>query len=67
MATHIELDEALLTQIVRLGHFSTKKSAVNAALAEYLRHLKRQQLLDLRGKVHWDGDLDAMRSSRGAE
>jgi Arc/MetJ family transcription regulator len=64
MATHIELDEALLKQIVRLGHFSTKKAAVNAALAEYLRHLKRRQLLELRGKVHWDGDLDAMRSSR---
>jgi Arc/MetJ family transcription regulator len=64
MATHIELDETLLKQIVRLGHFSTKKAAVNAALAEYLRHLKRRQLLELRGKVHWDGDLDAMRSSR---
>jgi len=67
MATHIELDEALLRQIVRLGHFSTKKAAVNAALAEYLRYLKRHQLLELRGKGHWEGDLEAMRSSRGSE
>jgi Arc/MetJ family transcription regulator len=67
MATHIDLNEALLKQIVRLGHFSTKKAAVNAALAEYLRHLQRQQLLEMRGKVQWEGDLDAMRSSRGLE
>lgn len=61
MASHIDLDEALVRQVIRLGRFTTKKAAVNAALAEYARLLKRRQLLELRGKVRWEGDLDEMR------
>lgn len=61
MATHIDLDEALVKQVVRLGRFPTKKAAVDAALAEYVRLLKRRQLLELRGKVDWEGDLEQMR------
>lgn len=61
MATHIDLDEGLVKQVVRLGRFPTKKAAVNAALAEYVRLLKRRQLLELRGKVDWEGDLEQMR------
>ncbi len=61
MASHIDLDEALVREVIRLGHFTTKKAAVNAALAEYARLLQRRQLLDLRGKLSWEGDLDEMR------
>jgi len=64
MRTHIELDERLLAQVQHLGRFATKKAAVNAALAEYTKLLKRQQLLELRGKVRWEGDLDRLRASR---
>jgi Arc/MetJ family transcription regulator len=53
MATPIELDPELLEEAVALGGFGTKKAAVDAALAEYIRTLKRQQLLALRGKVGW--------------
>jgi Arc/MetJ family transcription regulator len=61
MPSHIDLDEALVREVIRLGHFTTKKAAVNAALAEYARLLKRRQLLGLRGKVSWEGDLNEMR------
>jgi Arc/MetJ family transcription regulator len=67
MRTHIELDEHLLTQVQNLGHFATKKAAVNTALAEYAKLLKRRQLLELRGKVSWEGDLDRLRASRNPE
>lgn len=67
MRTHIELDDALLEQVRELGHFPSKKAAVNAALAEYAKLLKRQQLLALRGKVAWQGDLDALRANRKEE
>ncbi len=66
MATHIDLDPELLEEAVALGGFTTKKAAVNAALAEYIRASKRQQLLALRGKVAWVGDLDALRERRAA-
>jgi Arc/MetJ family transcription regulator len=61
MPSHIDLDEALVREVIRLGHFTTKKAAVNAALAEYARLLQRRQLLDLRGKLRWEGDLNEMR------
>lgn len=64
MATHIELDPGLLEEALALGGFTTKKAAVNAALAEYIRASKRRQLLALRGKVEWSGDLDALRERR---
>jgi Arc/MetJ family transcription regulator len=66
MATHIELDADLLEEAIALGGFATKKAAVNAALAEYIRSSKRQQLLALRGKVAWTGDLEALRARRTA-
>lgn len=61
---HIDLDESLVAEVMRLGRYSTKKAAVNAALAEYVRVLKRRQLLELRGKMPWDGSLERMRERK---
>ena len=67
MKTHVDLDETLLEQVVQLGRFPTKKAAIQAALAEFVKTLKRQELLTLRGQVSWQGNLDQLRSTRGPE
>jgi len=67
MRTHVDLDEALLDQVVELGHFPTKKAAIQAALVEFVKTLKRRQLLALRGQVPWQGDLDQLRSTRNTD
>lgn len=64
MKTHIELDDTLLEEVFRMGGFDTKKAAVNAALAEYAKLLKRRELLKMQGKVPWVEDLDALRADR---
>ena len=64
MKTHIELDDDLLEEVFRMGHFSTKKAAVNAALLEYAKLLKRRELLAMQGKVPWVENLDALRMDR---
>lgn len=64
MRMHLELDKQLLEEVCRLGHFATKKAAVACALVEYAKILKRQQLLALRGKVKWEGDLQTLRRQR---
>src|ERR1700732_516413 len=64
MKTHIELDDKLLAEVFELGGFATKKAAVNTALAEYVKLLKRRELLEMRGKIRWEGDLDEMRMDR---
>ena len=63
MRTHLELDCNLLEQFCTLGRFSTKTVAVNMALAEYAKLLKRQQLLALHGQVEWQGDLDSLQGN----
>lgn len=64
MKTHIDVDAKVLEEIMRMGSFPSKKAAINAALAEYLRKLKRLDLLAMRGNVPWVGDLDALRADR---
>ena len=64
MPMHIDLDESLVNEVMHLGAYPTKKAAVNAALAEYVRMLKRRRLLELRGQVPWEGSLDRMRERR---
>lgn len=64
MYTHVEVDESTLAQVMQLGAFASKKAAINTSLAEMAKSLKRRELLALRGKVPWSGDLAAMRSTR---
>ncbi len=64
MKTHVDVDAGVLDEIMRMGNFASKKTAINAALAEYLRKLKRLDLLSMRGNVPWVGDLDALRADR---
>jgi Arc/MetJ family transcription regulator len=64
MKTHVDIDGGVLQEVMRMGKFSSKKTAINAALAEYLRKLKRLDLLAMRGNVPWVGDLDALRADR---
>jgi len=65
MRTHVELNDAVLDQVMQLGRFASKKEAVNTALAEMANTLKRRELLALRGKIVWQADLQALRGPRG--
>lgn len=64
MRAHIELQDDLLNEVIALGKFKTKKKAVNSALLEYAKMLKRKELLTLQGRINWLGDLDRLRTNR---
>ena len=64
MKTHIDIDGDVLASVQELGGFATKREAVNAALAELARKLAARKLLELRGKMKWQGDLEKQRRSR---
>ena len=66
MKTHIDIDDAILASVQELGNFATKREAVHAALAELARKLAARKLLDMRGTLKWEGDLDPQRRSRFA-
>jgi Arc/MetJ family transcription regulator len=42
----------------------TKRQLVDLALRELLRTAKCKEILKLRGKIQWEGDLDELRSAR---
>lgn len=62
--TVINLDDKLMAQAKKLTHLSKKVEVVNYALAELVRQRERARILELRGTVKWEGNLDSMRSAR---
>ncbi|AJP70851.1 type II toxin-antitoxin system VapB family antitoxin [Sphingomonas hengshuiensis] len=63
MRTNIEIDPELVSQVMRVTGARTKREAVDRALRETLRLRQQDALLQLWG-IGWDGDLDAMRTSK---
>jgi len=42
----------------------TKSELVNYALAELIKKEKRKRIMEFKGKLQWDGDLEQMRVDR---
>lgn len=60
--TNIDLDDALVAEVMRRFNVSTKKDAVDLALRRLVgTPLTRDFLLSLEG-VGWQGDLAALRA-----
>ena len=64
MRTNIDLDEELVSRGLLISGLRTKKDLVNMALKEFIRKNDQKKILELRGKIHWQGDLELMRESR---
>jgi len=62
--TNIDIDEDLLAEAAKIAGTTTKKSTVETALRELIRHHDRKRMLELRGNFDWEGDLQEMRRSR---
>jgi Arc/MetJ family transcription regulator len=58
MATNLALDDALIDEACLVGKHPTKKSAVTAALQEYVQRRKQLEILNLFGTVDFDPDYD---------
>jgi Arc/MetJ family transcription regulator len=64
MRTNIELNDDLVNKGFSLTGLKTKKDLVNFALSELVRRKNQKKILQLKGNVDWDGDLDQLRQSR---
>lgn len=64
MRTNIVLDEELVEQARELTGIKTKKELIHEALRTLIRLCQQSEARRLRGKLHWEGDLDEMRQSR---
>jgi len=63
--TNIEMDEKLIETAKKLTGIKTCKDLVDYSLRQTVRREKQKRILDLFGKIHWEGDLVEMRSGRG--
>lgn len=62
--TNIEIDETLVDQGLKATGLGSMKALVDHALRELVRRERQKRLLELKGKVTWEGDLSAMRRGR---
>jgi Arc/MetJ family transcription regulator len=63
MRTNIDIDDAVLNEIIGFKPSVSKKEIVNNALQEYLMHIKRKELLNFIDEgIDWEGNLDEWRS-----
>ena len=62
--TNVVLDDSLVNECQKLTGIRTRRALIDHALRELLRHQRQRRLLDLKGSVPWDGDLDAWREAR---
>jgi Arc/MetJ family transcription regulator len=62
--TNIVLDEKLVRQGLKTTGIKTRRALVNHALTELVRREKQMGLLELKGRIAWDGNLDPMRRTR---
>jgi len=58
MATNLALDDKLIEEARRVGRHKTKKSAVTAALAEYVQRRKQLRILEAFGSFEFDPAYD---------
>jgi len=64
MRTNIVIDDKLMRDTLRATGLKTKRDAVDQALRTLLRLSRQGEIRRLRGKLDWQGDLNAMRSDR---
>jgi Arc/MetJ family transcription regulator len=62
--TNIVIDDKLMRDTLRATGLTTKREAVEEGLRMLLRLKRQEDIRRLRGKLAWQGDLDAMRSDR---
>lgn len=64
MRTNIVIDDELMANALKATGLRTKKEAVEEGLRLLVKRNKQQSIRKLRGKLHWEGDLDEMRGGK---
>ena len=61
MRTNIVIDDKLMAQALKVSGARTKKEVVELGLKTLLQLNRQSEVRRLRGKVKWEGELEAMR------
>lgn len=61
MRTNVVIDDKLMSRALRSSGCRTKRSAIETGLRLLVQVNSQKKLRALKGKISWDGDLEAMR------
>jgi Arc/MetJ family transcription regulator len=61
MRTNIEIDDRLMREAMQSSGKRTKRATVEAGLRLLVQTQAQAKIRRLRGKIRWQGDLDASR------
>lgn len=64
MRTNIVIDDKLMSDALKATGLRTKKEAVEEGLKLLVKRNKQQAIRKLRGKLHWEGDLEELRGGK---
>jgi len=62
---HPRINARLLESARLISGLDSEDEVINLALAQFLQIAKQRTLLELEGKIAWEGDLRQLRSTRG--
>jgi Arc/MetJ family transcription regulator len=62
--TNVVLDDKLVESCIKATGIKTRRALIDHALRELLRHENQTKILNLKGNVHWEGNLDEWRQDR---
>jgi len=64
--TNVVLDDNLVEDCIKITGIKTRKALIDHALRELLRHENQMKILDLKGNINWEGNLDELRQDRNS-
>ena len=64
MRTNIEIDVKLMKDALRVSGARTKREAVELGLKTLVQLGAQEKARELKGKIIWEGDLNAIRTDR---
>jgi Arc/MetJ family transcription regulator len=62
--TNIVIDDALMREALQASGLKTKREAVEQGLKVLVRIAHQEEIRKFRGRLAWQGDLEAMRNDR---
>jgi Arc/MetJ family transcription regulator len=64
MRIDVEIDDNLIEEARKASEAQSDREAIELGLRTLLRLRAQARIRDLRGKLAWEGDLDAMRTDK---
>jgi hypothetical protein len=61
MRTNVVIDDKLMENALKSGNYPTKRMVIERGLKLLIQINSQNKIKDLKGKIHWDGDLESMR------